>query len=79
MSGPMIPEEYKAFYTKKIVLEKDSCVGTGAVLLPGAYICEGAVVGANTVVKKKVESYDIVAGSPPRVIGKREKVTVPDL
>ena len=30
----MIPEEYKAFYAKKIVLEKDSCVGTGAVLLP---------------------------------------------
>ncbi|MEK7458522.1 MAG: acyltransferase, partial [Patescibacteria group bacterium] len=79
MSGPMIPEEYKAFYAKKIVLEKDSCVGTGAVLLPGAYICEGAVVGANTVVKKKVEPYDIVAGSPPRVIGKREKISVPDL
>ncbi len=79
MSGPMIPEEYKAFYTKKIVLEKDSCVGTGAVLLPGAYICKGAVVGANTVVKKKVEPYDIVAGSPPRIIGKREKISVPDL
>lgn len=79
MSGPMIPEEYKAFYTKKIVLEKDSCVGTGAVLLPGAYICEGAVVGANSVIKKRIEPYDIVAGLPPRVIGKREKVTMPDL
>lgn len=79
MSGPMIPEEYKAFYTKKIVLEKDSCVGTGAVLLPGAYISEGAVVGANTVVKKKIEPYDIVAGLPPRIIGKRDKVKVPDL
>lgn len=79
MSGPMIPEKYKAFYSKKIVLEKDSCVGTGAVLLPGAYISQGAVVGANTVVKKKIEPYDIVAGLPPRIIGKREKVTVPDL
>ena len=79
MSGPMIPEEYKAFYTKKIVLEKDSCVGTGAVLLPGAYICEGAVVGANSVIKKRIEPYDIVAGLPPRVIGKREKISVPDL
>ena len=79
MSGPMIPEEYKAFYSKKIVLEKDSCVGTGAVLLPGAYVCEGAVVGANTVIKKKIEPYDIVAGLPPRIIGKREKVTVPEL
>lgn len=79
MSGPMIPEEYKAYYTKKIVLEKDSCVGTGAVLLPGAYICEGAVVGANTVIKKRVEPYYIVAGLPPRIIGKRDKVKVPDL
>lgn len=79
MSGPMIPEKYKAYYSKKIVLEKDSCVGTGAVLLPGAYISEGAVVGANCVVKKKVEPYDIVAGLPPKIIGKREKVNVPDL
>lgn len=79
MSGPMIPEKYKAFYTKKIVLEKDSCVGTGAVLLPGAYIREGAVVGANTVVKKEIKPYEIVAGLPPRIIGKREKVKVPNL
>ena len=79
MSGPMIPEVYKAYYSKKIVLEKDSCVGTGSVLLPGAYIGEGAVVGANTVVKKKIAPYDIVAGSPARIIGKRDKVTVPEL
>ncbi len=79
MSGPMIPEEYKAFYSKKIVIEKDSCVGTGAILLPGAYIGQGAVVGANTVIKKKIEPYDIVVGLPPRVIGKRDKVTVPEL
>lgn len=79
MSGPMIPEVYKAFYSKKIVLEKDSCVGTGAVLLPGAYIGEGAVVGANTVIKNKIKPYNIVAGLPPRIIGKRDKVTVPDL
>lgn len=79
MSGPMIPEKYKAYYSEKIVIEKDSCVGTGSILLPGAYISEGAVVGANTVVKKKIEPYDIVAGLPPRIIGKREKVNVPDL
>lgn len=79
MSGPMIPEKYKAYHSKKIVLEKDSCVGTGAVLLPGAYIGTGAVVGANAVVTKKIEPYKIVAGVPAKVIGKREKVTVPNL
>lgn len=79
MSGPMIPEKYKAFYSKKIILEKDSCIGTGAVLLPGAYIGEGAVVGANTVVKEKIDPYDIVAGGSARIIGKRDKVIVPEL
>jgi len=79
MSGPMIPEEDKAFHTKRITLGKDSCVGTGAVLLPGAEIGEGAVVGANTVVTKKVEPYTIVAGASARILGKRQPVTVPDL
>lgn len=79
MSGPMIPEKYKAFYTKKIVLEKDSCIGAGSILLPGAHICEGAVVGANAVVKNKVNRYTIVGGLPARLIGKRDKVNVPEL
>jgi len=79
MSGPMIPEVYKAFHSKKIVLEKDSCVGTGSVLLPGAYIGEGAVVGANTVVTKKILPYHIAIGSPLKTIRIRGKVTVPEL
>lgn len=79
MSGPMIPEEQKAFYSKKITLEKDCCVGTGAVLLPGAHIKHGAVVGANTVVKKVIEPYHVVVGSPPRTIRVRSKVTMPEL
>ncbi len=79
MSGPMIPEEDKAYYSKKIILGKDSCVGTGAVLLPGASLGEGAVVGANTVVKKKIEPYHIVVGSPPRTIRIRDKIRVKDL
>lgn len=79
MSGPMIPEEFKAYHSKKIVLGKDSCIGTGSVLLPGAMIGEGAVVGANSVVTKPVRAYDIVVGAPARSIGKRSKVTVPEL
>jgi acetyltransferase-like isoleucine patch superfamily enzyme len=79
MSGPMIPEEFKAYHSKKIVLGKDSCIGTGSVLLPGAMIGEGAVVGANAVVTKPVAAYNIVVGAPARTIGKRAKVTVPEL
>lgn len=79
MSGPMIPEEHKAYYSKRIILEKDSFVGTGSVLLPGAYLGEGAVVGANSIVSKKINAYNIVVGPSARVIGKRKKVNVPEL
>jgi galactoside O-acetyltransferase len=79
MSGPMVPEEYKAFHSKKIILEKDSFVGTGSVLLPGAHLGDGAVVGANSIVNKKISPYHIVVGPSAKTIGIRGKVTVPDL
>lgn len=79
MSGPMIPEEYKAFHSKPILLCKDSFVGANTVLLPGAELGEGAVVGANSLLNRKVEPWDIVVGPTAKVVGKRERVTVPDL
>jgi acetyltransferase-like isoleucine patch superfamily enzyme len=79
MSGPMIPEQYKAFHSKKIIIKKDSFIGANSVLLPGSEIDEGAVVGANSVISQKIEAYNIVVGSPIRVLRKRGKVTVPDI
>lgn len=79
MSGPMVPEEYKAFQSKPIVLEKDSFVGANSVLLPGARLGEGAVVGANTVVSKPVKPWEIVTGPHAESMRSRKPVTVPDL
>lgn len=44
-----------------------------AVILPGVRIGEGAVVAAGAVVTKDVEPYAIVAGSPARKIGERQR------
>lgn len=79
MSGPMIPERYKAFRSRPVVLRKDSFVGANSILLPGVELGEGAVVGANSVVSKPVEPWTIVAGAPAREIGRRDPVTVPDV
>ena len=79
MSGPMIPERYKAFLSKPVTLRRDSFVGANSVLLPGAELGEGAVVGANSIVSRPVEPWAIVVGPSARVIGHRDPVTVPDL
>lgn len=78
MSGPMIPEEFKAFKSKPIHLKKDSFVGTNSVLLPGAELGEGCVVGANCVISRRLQPYSIYGALRPREVGRRAPVEVPD-
>lgn len=79
LSGPMIPEKYKGFHSKPIVVERDCLVGANSVLLPGTELGEGAVVGPNSVVNKRIEPWTVVASSPARIVGRRSPVTVPEL
>lgn len=79
MSGPMIPERFKAFRRDPVILQKDSFLGANAVVLPGVTVGEGAVVGANSLVTKDVAPWTIVMGSPAKEIRRRAPVTVPEL
>lgn len=79
MSGPMIPWRFKAFGSGRVVLEKDSFLGAYSIVFPGVTIGEGAVVGANSIVTKDIPPWSIAVGTPARVIGKRDMVTVPDI
>lgn len=49
-------------------VEDDATIGAGACLLPGVRIGRGAFVGANAVVTKDVQPYDLVMGVPARVV-----------
>ena len=46
-------------------------IGQNAVILPGVYIGDGAIIGANSVVGSDVAPYTIVAGNPAKLIRKR--------
>lgn len=81
MSGPMIPESMKGMVTGPVRLGKDAVVGTGAVLLPGVTLGEGAIVGANSLVpaNTRIPPWTIYAGTPAKLAGLRERVTVADI
>lgn len=79
MSGPMIPEEFKAMVSKPVRIEKDAFLGTNAIVLPGVTIGQGAVVGANSVVTRSIPPWSIAVGIPAQVVSKRSPVTVPDI
>lgn len=54
-----------------VSIGNDVWIGHGAVVMPGVSIGDGAVVGANAVVTRDVGAYEIVAGTPSRVLRHR--------
>ena len=52
-----------------IEIGDDVWIGASAVILGGARIGAGAIVGAATVVDSDVPPYSIVAGNPARIVG----------
>jgi UDP-2-acetamido-3-amino-2,3-dideoxy-glucuronate N-acetyltransferase len=52
----------------RTVVERRATVGSGAVVLGGVHIGEGALVGAGAVVTKDVPPGEVVVGSPARVL-----------
>ncbi|WP_183094899.1 acyltransferase [Nocardioides stalactiti] len=54
-----------------IVIEDDVWIGAGCVILDGAVIGRGAVIGAMTLVRGEVPPYAVAAGNPMQLRGSR--------
>ncbi len=55
-----------------IKIEDDVWIGANSVILDGALIRRGAVVGASSLVMAELEPYSINAGVPAKIIGRRK-------
>lgn len=55
-------------YSKPTIIGNDVWVGTGAVILAGINIGDGAVVAAGSVITKDIPPYAIVGGVPAKII-----------
>jgi virginiamycin A acetyltransferase len=55
-----------------IIVEDDVWIGAGCVLLDGAILRRGCVVGAMSLVRKEIPAGGVYAGNPLRRIGSRD-------
>lgn len=55
-----------------IIIEDDVWIGAGAVILDGAILRRGCIVGALSLVNGELQPYSINVGTPVRCIGYRE-------
>lgn len=58
-----------------VIIEDDVMIGANSVILEGVKVGKGAVVAAGSVVTKDVEPNTVVAGSPARVVKKKDEKT----
>lgn len=54
-----------------IVIEDDVWIGANCVILDGARLRQGCVVGAGSLVRGEVDAYSIQAGNPLQKLGQR--------
>lgn len=79
LTGSGVPFPYRLPIRSFIHIKSHAIVGAEAVLLPGVTIGEGAVVGANSLVKKDCEPWTIYVGSPVRAIKPRPRERILEL
>ena len=62
---------FEGLVTKPSIIGNDVWIGSNVTILAGVNIGHGAIIGANSLVNKDVEPYQIVAGSPAKPLRKR--------
>jgi virginiamycin A acetyltransferase len=82
-SRPYTAEELARVYSPSptepfTVIESDVWIGDGAVIKAGVHLAVGSVVGANAVVVRDTQSYEIVGGVAARHLGFRFAPSVID-
>lgn len=54
-----------------VVIGDDVWLGARAILLPGARVGNGAIIGAGALVKGDIPPFSIAVGAPAKVVGQR--------
>lgn len=73
MTNPMVPAQYKGVKTADVFLGRHVILGSGAIILPGVCLNEGAAVGALSLVNQDCVAFAIYAGVPAKFVKERKR------
>ena len=73
LTNPTVPAQLRNAQHAPVTLGRHAIVGSGAIILPGVTIGEGAVVGALSLVTRDLDAYTNYSGVPARRIGPRKR------
>lgn len=79
LTNPAVPSPYRVPIRSFVHIKRHVIVGANSVILPGVTIGEGAVVGANSLVRADCDPWTIYVGSPAKPLRKRPKETIVEL
>ena len=71
MDNSDVPIMYQENINGEITIGNNVWIGRGCILLPGTFIEDGVVVGANSLVKGRLEKNCVYGGTPLRLIRPR--------
>lgn len=67
-SSPYEEPDKREIYTNPVAIGKNCWIGENVVILPGATLGHGVVVGANSLVKGNFPDNCIIGGSPAKIL-----------
>jgi galactoside O-acetyltransferase len=73
LTGPTVPNDLRRVRTDLIVIGRHAVVGANSVVLPGAQVEEGAMIGALSLARGTLKAWKVYAGIPAKVVGHRDK------
>ena len=76
LTNPTVPLEFRHVQRAPVRIARHAIVGANAVVLPGATIREGAVVGAGSLLTHDCAPCSVKMGVPAKAIGHRPSETI---
>jgi dTDP-4-amino-4,6-dideoxy-D-glucose acyltransferase len=73
LTNPTVPPQWTNVRSAPVRIGRHAIVGSGAIILPGVIVGEGAAIGALSLVRKDCEPFAVYFGSPARRIARRSR------